>query len=130
MDQGSSSQWPERPPALDPRGEGTVAGHLLRERQRRELRRERDALLLDLARDRDLNGLAEQLGLSPDVAGKLLDGARERLDPGVRSLGGPEPRTRSRDLDRERWAEIDAHYEALGSGPALIDRRWTSRRPR
>jgi hypothetical protein len=112
----------ERNVALDDVASMNAARYIARERQKRELRRERDVLVLGLARGLGEQGLAERLGVRAPVIGKLLSDAQARLDAGasppadgfvVRRLGG----------GHDRWADADAHYEALGRGPALTDRR-------
>ncbi len=90
-----------------------VARHIARERQKVELRRERDRLVLELARDR--GGLAEQLGVSPAVSDKLLADARERLGAHP-SATMQQIAARRLRTDPSRWAEVDAYYEALGHG--------------
>jgi hypothetical protein len=89
-----------------------------RERQKRQLRRERDTLVLSIAREHGEQGLAQQLGLTPTVAGKLLAGARERL-----ASGSPEILARRLGADRDRFAAADAHFASLGEAPPLFDRR-------
>jgi hypothetical protein len=95
-----------------------AARFIQRERQKRQLRRERDALVLSIAREHGEQGFAQQLGLTPAVAGKMLAGARERLaqDP-------PEILARRMGADRECFAAADAHFASLGAGPAISDRR-------
>jgi hypothetical protein len=92
------------------------------------VRRERDAILVALARDFGEGGLAESMGVSGAVVGKLVAGARERLGAAASGEGGPEITVRRLGTDSGRWAEVDAHYEALGSGPSLRDRRGAPRR--
>ena len=113
---------------LDAHGSVNAARFLERERQKQELRRERDAIVLALARDYGEGGLAESLGVSGTVAGKLVANARERLNDGASGEGEPEITVRRLGVDSQRWAEADAHYEALGSGPSLRDRRGAPRR--
>ncbi len=104
-------------------GEGSVAGYLERERQKQELRRERDGIVLALAKDLGEQGMAERLGVSRGVVEKLLADARARRDREGPADAEPEIVVRRLGVDRERWAEADAHYEALGSAPELRDRR-------
>jgi hypothetical protein len=94
----------------------SVAGYIARERQKRELRRERDHLLLDLARGLGEQGLAERFGVTPAVLDMMLADARERLacatsaaEPGITARRGAS--------GRDRWPDADAHYEALGRLP-------------
>jgi hypothetical protein len=98
-------------------GEGSVAGYLERERQKQELRRERDGIVLALAKDLGEQGMAERLGVSRGVVEKLLADARARRDREGPADAEPEIVVRRLGVDRERWAEADAHYEALGSAP-------------
>ncbi len=104
-------------------GEGSAARYLARERQKQELRRERDSVVLALAKDLGAQGMAERLGVSPRVVEKLLADARARRDREGSTDAEQEIVVRRLGVDRERWAEADAHYEALGSAPALRDRR-------
>lgn len=94
---------------------GSVAGYLARERQKAELRRERDAVVLALANDLGERGLAACVGVAPTVIGRLVADANDRLQGGLPDA--PEAiRARRVSSAGERWAEADAHYEALGSG--------------
>jgi hypothetical protein len=98
-----------------------VARHFAREREKQELRRERDAVLLRIAGDLGIAVLAQQLDVTPAVVDKLLAGARERLSAG--STGsGPTITVRRLTVDRDRWAEVDTYYEALGGRPAIRPR--------
>ncbi len=93
---------------------------IARERQKKELRRERDALLVRLARDLGERGLAESFGVARPVIGKLLAYTRARLDASGAQHGTGEIVVRRISADHDRcWAEADAHYEALGSGPTI-----------
>jgi hypothetical protein len=103
-----------------------AAAHIARERQKQELRRERDAIVLAIGRDLGEAGMAERLGLTRPVVHKLLAGARERVDGAGSSPTPAAIAARRLPVDGERWAWADAHYEALGSGPALRDHRATS----
>ncbi len=99
--------------------EARVARHMARERQKHELRRERDRLVLDLARDLGSDGVAERLGVSRAAMAKLLESARARLGA-TEAAGGPggiEISARRLRPGEGRWADADAHYEALGRGP-------------
>lgn len=103
-------------------GEPTrAARYLALERQKQELRRERDRLMLDLARGLGPVGLAERLGVSPPAVAKLVEGARERLGSGLaeRDLEAPQISARRLRNGDERWAEADAHYEALGRASSV-----------
>jgi len=86
----------------------------LRERQKRELRRERDRIVLELARQLGTDGLARSLGTSPGTAETLVLRARGRIAAGPRRITA---RRTMRDPDR--WGEADRHYEALGRSVRL-----------
>lgn len=95
---------------------GNAARHLARERQKRELRDERDRLVLDLARDLGPQGFAKQLGVAPPVIDKLLVDARSRLELKVASSLGSPITARRLTTRADRWADADAHYARLGCG--------------
>jgi hypothetical protein len=99
-----------------------AARYVIRERQKKELRRERDAIVLSIARDLGERGLADRLGVSQPSAAKLLAGARERLDASP-SPAEHEIAARRLGADRDRWAEADTHFEQLGRGPTVRVRR-------
>jgi hypothetical protein len=86
----------------------------LRERQKRELRGERDRVVLDLADSLGTDGLAHSLGTTRATAEALVLSARERVAGGPRRITA---RRLSRDPDR--WGEADRHYEALGRSVRL-----------
>lgn len=92
----------------------TMVRRELRERQKRELRGERDRVVLDLADSLGLDGLAHSLGTSRATAETLVLQARERLSSGP---GRITARRLPRDPDR--WGEADRHYEALGRSVRL-----------
>jgi hypothetical protein len=148
------------------RAGGNAARHLAIAREKHELRRERDRLVVELADSIGPDRLAETFGLSRTGAARMLTGARERLraagaepslrssaditvrrvaerqptrlvpaaarrDPGARPSPEPEGMTRSSrataagqlelgqrarmvERARDRWANADDHYEALG----------------
>ena len=106
---------------VDAADQGNAARYIARERQKRELRRERDAIVLALAGDLGERGLAERFGVSQPVAGKLVADARERMSSPV-VVGQPRPGAGA-GADRGRWAEVDAHFAALGRGSQLRVRR-------
>jgi hypothetical protein len=81
----------------------------LRERQKRELRRERDHVVLDLADRLGTEELARSLGTSPETAETLVRRARERVSFAPRQISA-----RRITRDPERWLEADRHFEALG----------------
>jgi hypothetical protein len=86
----------------------------LRERQKRELRRERDRVVLDLADRLGTEELARSLGTSFATAESLVRTARERVSVGPRRITA-----RRVTRDPERWSEADRHYEALGRSVRL-----------
>ncbi len=96
---------------------GNASRYLARERQKDELRDERDRLLLDLARDIGPQGLAQRLGAAPAVIDKLLGDARSRVERKVAASLGSEITARRLATRADRWADADAHYAALGCGP-------------
>ncbi|HXR28214.1 MAG TPA: hypothetical protein VN772_01455 [Solirubrobacteraceae bacterium] len=91
-----------------------VARYLARERQKQELRRERDVLLLDLARDLGTEGLAERLGVTGPAVGRLLTDALDRLDADAPSPRRPRIGGGRSGVGRDRWVDADVHYETLG----------------
>ena len=92
------------------------AGHIALEREKHELRRERDHLLLDLAADLGPARLARRFGVEPPVIARLLDGARGRLNgaPAACDAGQAEISARRLRTAEPRWGSADAHYESLG----------------
>jgi hypothetical protein len=90
---------------------------LARERQKAEIRRERDEMLLAIERDLGPDALAQRLGADSEVTHALLDSARRRLADAESRSAVSEIRARRRRVpDGERWAEADRHFEALGRG--------------
>ena len=83
----------------------------LRERQKRELRRERDRVVLDLADSLGTQGLARSLGTSVATAETHVLRSRARI-----AAGPPRITARRSGRDPERWSEADRLYEALGRG--------------
>ena len=106
----------ERESLVGGRDARTVARYFAREREKQELRRERDVAMLRIARDLGEGALAKGLDVSPAVVGTLIAGARERLDASTYTV-------RNTGADRDRWAEVDTYYEALGSRPPISPRR-------
>jgi hypothetical protein len=107
---------------LDSRDAGSAAQYIARERQKHDLRRERDVVLLALARDLGVRALAERMDVTQAAIERLVEGARDRLG------AGPSPEetvivARWLRADPDRWADADAHFEALGSGPQIRLRR-------
>jgi hypothetical protein len=88
----------------------------LRERQKRELRRERDRIVLDLAQSLGPEGLARSLGTTAATAELMVARARGRVSASPRLISA---RRAARDPDR--WGEADRHYEALGRSVRLPD---------
>ncbi len=82
----------------------------VRERQKRELRRERDRIVLDLADQLGTGELARTLGTTAATAEALVGLARERA-----SASTPQIAARRLGRDPDRWREADRHYEELGS---------------
>jgi len=118
MNAEDSSSNSTRGPDVETEAVGNAARYLARERQKRELRDERDRLVLDLARDLGEQGLAQRLGVAPAVTDKLLAGARNRLDVKVASSLGAGITAGRLGARGERWADADAHYAQLGSQSA------------
>jgi hypothetical protein len=105
------------------RESGSVARYFARERQKRELRGERDRVLLALARDLGQRPLAACMGVSEATVASLVADARERVGSG--SSPAQSPIVARRLPDRRDWADADTHYEALGSEPHIEARRAT-----
>jgi hypothetical protein len=107
---------------LGSRDAGSVAHYIARERQKHDLRRERDVLVLALARDLGELALAERMDVTHAAIDRLVEGARDRL--GV-AASSKQPMIVARRLPAspDRWAVADAHFEALGSGPQIGLRR-------
>jgi hypothetical protein len=102
---------------LLPGGEQTrVARSVALEREKQELRRERDHLMLSLAADLGPAELARRFGVEEPAIARLLEGVRGRLNgaPTDRDVGRAEISARRPRTDEPRWAAADAHYEALG----------------
>jgi hypothetical protein len=99
-----------------------VASHTALEREKQELRRERDHLLLDLAADLGPAQLARRFGVEPPVIARMLDGARGRLNsaPGERASQRAEISARRLRTGEPRWGAADAHYESLGRASARL----------
>jgi hypothetical protein len=94
----------------------TVARYFAREREKQEVRRERDVVMLGIARNLGEGALAERLDVRPAVVDRMLASARERLDV-------PTITIRRVSASRDRWADVDTYYEALGSRPRISPRR-------
>lgn len=72
--------------------------------------------ILAIARDLGECELAEQLDVQPAVVDKVLASARERLNTSTITA-------RRMRANRDRWADVDRYYEALGSRPRISPRR-------
>ena len=81
----------------------------LRERQKRELRRERDRVVLEIAERLGTDELARSLGTTAATAETLVARARERVSVAPRQITA-----RRLAYDPDRWREADRYYEALG----------------
>ena len=108
-------------------GEGGTARRLIaRERQKAEIRRERDEMLMAIARDIGPDGFAQRLGADAEVTHALLDSARRRLaDAEARTAVSQIRASRRTVPDSDRWADADRQYEALGRGERPRPRRFT-----
>jgi hypothetical protein len=116
MDRDPSQVGADRDLLVEGGGQTRVADHVALEREKQELRRERDHLMLDLAADLGPADLARRFGVEEPVIARLLEGARRRLhgsstehDDGPAEISARRLRTGA-----PRWAAADAHYEALG----------------
>jgi len=89
----------------------------LRERQTRDIRRERDRLVLDLADSLGAEGLARTLGTSLATAETMVLRAQARVSAAPRRITA-----RRAQRDPERWGEADRHYESLGRSVRLEPR--------
>jgi hypothetical protein len=92
----------------------TMVRSELRERQKHELRGERNRVVLALADSLGVDRLADSLGTNRATAETLVLRARQRVADGPRKLVA---RRLSRDPDR--WGEADRHYEVLGRSVRL-----------
>jgi hypothetical protein len=86
------------------------------DRQRDELRRERDRMMLDLAASLGPDEFAQHLGVSAASMARLLDEARGRIGGSAAGPDGAGPEISVRRLGdgTDRWAAADAHYAKLG----------------
>jgi hypothetical protein len=110
MDEDRSARegprWPFYPSAEAGTG---VAEHLALTRERAELRRERDRLLLRLAAELGAGGMARALGMEERRAGGLLRSAHERLeDGGAEVAAHPAAEIRLRRLRSAETARLPA----------------------
>jgi len=121
--ESSSSAFPDEH-GLATGESARAARFLARERQKDEIRRERDQMLVAIAGDLGADGFARRLGTDPAVTHALLDNARRRLaDAEARSAVSEIRASRRRVPDHDRWADADRQYEALGRGRPV--RRFT-----
>jgi len=116
MDRDLSSAGADRDLLIDDGEQTSVACQIAVEREKQELRRERDHVLLDLAADLGPAELARRFGVEPPVIARLLHGARGRLNsaPAARDGGRAEISARRLRTGEPRWGAADAHYESLG----------------
>jgi tRNA A58 N-methylase Trm61 len=102
-------QVPERGGDLKVSAERVASQHDLREREKRDLRHERDRLVVDLAHSLGTDGLAQCFGTTAESAEKLVDRTRARLAGATAEISA-----RRIAADPDRWREADRHYETLG----------------
>jgi len=116
MDREVSTGGRERDVLIEGAERARAARYIALEREKDELRRERDHLILDLAADLGPAVLAQRVGVEPQVIAKLLDGARVRLNsaPAEDDHLRDEIIARRKRAGEPRWVVADAHYEALG----------------
>jgi hypothetical protein len=120
MDRDLSSVGSDSEQLLEGGEQVRVARYIALEREKQELRRERDHLVLDLAADLGHGELARRFGVEAVVIAKLLDGARGRLNeaPERGDRVSTEISARRLRTGEPRWVAADAHYEALGRASA------------
>lgn len=116
MDREQSSTGRDRDVLVEGAGQARAARYLALEREKDELRRERDHLLLDLAANLGPAMLAQRFGVEPPVIAKLLEGARGRLNSAPSEDDHPRAEIIARRVraTEPRWVCADAHFEALG----------------
>jgi hypothetical protein len=116
MDRDLSPVGADRDLLVEGGEQTSVARQIAVEREKQELRRERDHVLLDLAADLGPAELARRFGVEPPVIARLLDGARGRLNSalGDRASRRAEISARRLRTGEPRWGAADAHYESLG----------------
>jgi hypothetical protein len=120
MDQEQSSRHHQRDLLVEGAEPARVARYIALEREKDQLRRERDHLILDLEASLGPAVLAQRFGVEPAVIAKLLEGARGRLNsaPGEDDRLGAEIIARRVRASEPRWVVADAHFEALGRASA------------
>jgi hypothetical protein len=116
MDRDLSPVGRDREQLLDGDEQARVARYIALEREKEELRRERDHMMLHLAADLGPAEMARRFGVEPPVVSKLLAGARGRLNnvPAEGDYSRAEISARRVRAREPRWVAADAHYEALG----------------
>jgi hypothetical protein len=116
MDRDLSPVGADRDLLVEGGEQTSIARQIAVEREKQELRRERDHVLLDLAADLGPAELARRFGVEPPVIARLLDGARGRLNSalGDRASRRAEISARRLRTGEPRWGAADAHYESLG----------------
>jgi hypothetical protein len=120
MDRDVTPVGPDGELMIDGGEQARAARYIALVREKEELRRERDHVMLQLATDLGPAELARRFGVEPPVITKLLAGARARLN-GVAGEGdrtGAEISARRVRRGEPRWALADAHFEALGRASA------------
>src|SRR5271166_3501434 len=95
----------------------TVAGRVGLARERAELRRERDRVLVGLGQTQ----LAKAFGLAPTAAARIVQDARERIDQSAQS--SPRDEITIRRLRERRAVELSASAAARVVTPAPRDVR-------
>ena len=108
----------------------SASRRLAAERQKHELRRERDHLVIDLVSSLGEDVFAERFGLTPSDAHKMRTRAQDRLQATAPPDARGEIAARRLRPDADRWADADAHYEALGRGAVAARVRRVSERGR
>jgi hypothetical protein len=119
MDEHRSAREGPRPPFRSNHDAGTrVAGQLALTRQRGELRRERDLLLVRLAAELGAAGMAGVLGLQERCADGLLRSAHERLGLAhAEPVARPASEIRVRRLRSAETARLSAGAPMRAPGP-------------
>jgi hypothetical protein len=120
MSQEQSSRHHERDLLVEGAEPARVARYIALEREKDQLRRERDHLILDLEASLGPAVLAQRFGVEPSVIARLLAGARGRLNsaPGEDDHLGAEIIARRVHATEPRWVVADAHFETLGRATA------------
>src|ERR1700694_4205976 len=111
MESVSGSTGKEGGPVAGAASAANAAAYITTERQKQELRRERDQLLLQLAEQSGGACLTQVLGVSPAVSRKMVASARARLSGRASLPNAHEISARRLRGASDRWAAADAHYE-------------------